>query len=66
MKNVTTILAASLVTGLLFGLPMNGFGQDSKTNKPSDQNLKDQEKITTASVPAPVYTPPNAGLPGDG
>jgi hypothetical protein len=64
MKNVTTILAASLVAGLLFGLPMNGFGQDSKTNKPADQNLKDQEKVTTASVPAPVYTPPKRGAPG--
>jgi hypothetical protein len=66
MKNVTTILAASLVTGLLFGLPMNGSGQDSKTNKPSDQNLKDQEKITitSASVQAPVYTPPKRGAPG--
>jgi Domain of Unknown Function (DUF928) len=64
MKNITTIVAASLVTGLLFGLPMNGFGQDSKTKKPSDPNLRDQEKITTASVPAPVYTPPKRGAPG--
>jgi hypothetical protein len=64
MKNITTILAASLVTGLLFGLPMNGFGQDSKTNKPADQNLKDQEKIASTSVPAPVYTPPKRGAPG--
>ncbi|HXV80987.1 MAG TPA: DUF928 domain-containing protein [Candidatus Binatia bacterium] len=63
MKNVMTILAVGLVTGLLFGLPMNGFSQDSKTSKPSDQNLKDQGKITTASVP-PVYTPPQRGAPG--
>jgi hypothetical protein len=63
MKN-KTILAASLVTGLLFGLPMNGFGQDFKTNKPSDQNLKDQGKIASTSVPAPIYTPPQRGAPG--
>lgn len=62
MKNVRTTLAASLVTGLLFGLPMTGFSQDSKTNKPSDQNLKDQGKITRTS--APVYTPPKRGAPG--
>src|SRR5215472_6614606 len=64
MKNITTILAASLVTGLLFGLPVNGFSQDSNTNKPSDQNLKDQGQITSASVQAPVYTPPKRGAPG--
>jgi hypothetical protein len=63
MKNFTTMLAA-LLTGLLLALPMNGFGQDSKTSKPSDQSLKDQENITTASVQAPVYTPPKRGAPG--
>jgi hypothetical protein len=62
MKTVTRILAvAMLVTALLFGLPIDGFGQDSKTNKPSD--LKDQGKITTASAPVPVYTPPKRGAP---
>ena len=67
MKYVTPILAATtLVTGLLFGLPMNGFGQDSKTEKPSDQNLKDQSKKTEspASVQVPVYTPPKRGATG--
>jgi hypothetical protein len=66
MKYVTPILAATLVTGLLFGLPMNGFSQDSKTDKPSDQNLKDQSKKTEspASAPVPVYTPPKRGAPG--
>src|SRR5262245_24503250 len=64
MKNFTTILTVSLVAGLLFGLPMNGLGQDSNTNKPSDQNLKDQGQITSASVQAPVYTPPKRGAPG--
>jgi len=64
MKYVTPILAATLVTGLLFGLPMNGFGQDSKTNQPSDQKLKDQDKKTESPASVPVYTPPKRGAPG--
>jgi hypothetical protein len=64
MKKVTTILAAGLVAWLLFALPMKGFGQDSKTDKPSDQNLKDQSKKTESSAAVPVYTPPKRGAPG--
>jgi Domain of Unknown Function (DUF928) len=64
MKKVTNILAFSLVTGLLFGLPMNGFSQDSKQSQPSDQNLKDQSKKTESLASVPVYTPPKRGAPG--
>jgi hypothetical protein len=58
------MLAAVLVMALLFGLPMSGFCQDSKTNQPAGANLKDQGKIMSASAPAPVYTPPKRGAPG--
>jgi len=64
MRTVKALLAAMLVTALLFGLPMDGFSQDSKMNNPSVPNLKDQVKITSASAPAPVYTPPKRGAPG--
>lgn len=64
MKDVTTILAVGFVTGLLFGLPLNGFGQDSKTNKPPVQNPEDQSKKTESLASVPVYTPPQRGAPG--
>ena len=45
MKYVTPILAATtLVTGLLFGLPMNGFGQDSKTEQTIGSESKRPEQ----------------------
>jgi hypothetical protein len=43
---------------------MSSFGQVSTTNKPSGQDPKGQSKITTASAPSPVYTPPKRGAPG--
>jgi uncharacterized protein DUF928 len=66
MKYVATVLASTLVIGFLLGISVNGFSQDSKTNQPADQNLKDQSKKpeSPASVPVPVYTPPKRGAPG--
>ena len=60
MKYVTNVLAGTIVTGCLLGISANGFSQDSKTNQPSDQNLKDQSKKTESPASAPVYTPPQA------
>lgn len=66
MKYVATLLASTIVIALFLGISVKGFSQDSKTNKPSDQTLKDQSKKTEspASVPVPVYTPPKRGAPG--
>jgi Domain of Unknown Function (DUF928) len=77
MNYIGTALASTLFIGFLSGISVNGFSQDSKTNQPSDQNLKDQSKKTesVASVPnqskktesvasVPVYTPPKQGAPG--
>jgi hypothetical protein len=64
MKYVATVLASTLVIGSLLGISVNGFSQDSKTNQPADQNLKDQSKKTESPASVPVYTPPKRGAPG--
>ena len=63
MHYLATVLVSIFFIGFLLGISVNGFSQDSKTNQPSDQNLKDQSK-KTESVSAPVYTPPKRGAPG--
>jgi Domain of Unknown Function (DUF928) len=64
MKYVATVLASTVVMGFLLGISVNGFSQDSKTNQPSDQTLKDQSKKTESPASVPVYTPPKRGAPG--
>jgi len=64
MKYVATVLASTLVIGFPLGSSVNGFGQDSKMNQQSEQNLKDQSKKTESSATVPVYTPPKRGAPG--
>src|SRR5262245_36734383 len=64
MKYVANFLASTFVIAFLLGISVNGFSQDSKTNQPSDQNLKDQSKKTEAPASVPVYTPPKRGAPG--
>ena len=66
MKYVSTLLVSTIVIALFLGISVKGFSQDSKTDKPSDQKLKDQSKKaeSPASVPVPVYTPPKRGAPG--
>ena len=64
MKYVSTRSASTLVIALFLGISVNSFSQDSKTNQPSDQNLKDQSKKTEAPASPPLYTPPKRGAPG--
>ena len=64
MKYVATVLTSTVVIGFLLGISGNGFSQDSKTNQPSDQNLKDQSKKTESPASVPVYIPPKRGAPG--
>jgi hypothetical protein len=64
MNYIATVLASTLVIAFLLGISVNGFSQDSKTTKPSDQNLKDQSKKTESVASVPVYTPPKRGAPG--
>jgi Domain of Unknown Function (DUF928) len=80
MKYVATVFASTILTGFLFtiltafllGISVNGFSQDSKTDKPSDQNLKkeesknlkDESKKTESSASVPLYTPSKRGAPG--
>jgi hypothetical protein len=64
MKYVANVLAGTFVIGFLLGVSVDGFSQDSKTNQPSDQNLKDQSKKTDSLANVPVYTPPKRGAPG--
>src|SRR5262245_16932975 len=64
MKYLATVSASTLFIGFLLGISVNGFSQDSKTNQPADQNLKDQSKKTESPAPVPVYTPPKRGAPG--
>src|SRR5215475_604325 len=64
MHYLATVLASALVIAFLLGISANGFSQDSKTNQPADQNLKDQSKKTESVASVPVYTPPKRGAPG--
>ena len=64
MNYIATVLVSTLVIAFLLGISVNGFSQDSKTTKPSDQNLKDQSKKTESVASVPVYTPPKRGAPG--
>jgi Domain of Unknown Function (DUF928) len=64
MKYVAPVLASTVVMGFLLGNSVNGFSQDSKTNQPSNQTLKDQSKKTESVASVPVYTPPKRGAPG--
>jgi hypothetical protein len=64
MKYLATVLANTLVIGFFLVFSVDGFGQDSKTNEPTDQNLKDQSKKTESVASLPVYTPPKRGAPG--
>jgi hypothetical protein len=63
MKYFAMLSARALVIGFLLGISVNGFSQDSKTNQPSDQNLKDQNKKTESLASVPVYIPPKRGAP---
>ena len=64
MKYVTNVLAGTLVAGCLLGISVNGFSQDSKTNQPADQNLKDQSKKNEAPhrPPSRCTLRPSEGL----
>src|SRR5215831_4529212 len=64
MKYVAAILPSTLVIASLLGIWVNGFGQDSKTNQPAAETLKDQSKKTESPASVPVYTPPKRGAPG--
>src|SRR5262245_2960936 len=64
MHYLATVVASALVIAFLLGISVNGFSQDSKTNQPADQNLKDQSKKTESVASVPVYTPPKRGAPG--
>jgi Domain of Unknown Function (DUF928) len=64
LKYVATVLASTAVIGFLLGTAVNGFSQDSKTNQPAAQTLKDQSKKTESPASVPVYTPPKRGAPG--
>ena len=64
MKYLASVLASTVVIGFLLGISVNGLSQDSKTNQPSDQKLKDQDKKTESPASVRVYTPPKRGAPG--
>ena len=64
MNYVGTVLASTLVIAFLLGISVDSFSQDSKTNQPSGQDLKDQSKKTESVASVPVYTPPMRGAPG--
>src|SRR5215470_14752238 len=64
MHYVAYVLASTFLTAFLLGVSVNGFSQDSKTNQPAAETLKDQSKKTESPSSVPVYTPPKRGAPG--
>src|SRR5215510_13672054 len=64
MKYIAAILPSTLVIASLLGISVDGSGQDSKTNQPAAETLKDQSKKTESVASVPVYTPPKRGAPG--